>query len=147
MAYSGNVTQVAGVLTFHDTSTISAPLTSKVLVVQDANGTTLATITMGSLTTATYTITSDQWLNFVMTLVDAAGSHIVDVAYLSVYFYWQSKLNLTKALGCGCYSEKTYCKINQANEFLETAEWYAPLVGYGILANTNIIAANTVINS
>lgn len=146
MAYSGNVTQNGGNLIFTDTSTISAPLTSKVLVIQDANGVTLSTINLGSLTTATYTISSDQWLNFVMTLTDNLGVHIVDVAYLSIYFYMQVFLNATKQ-NCCCLSDSQYAKINKSTWMLDDAVWYAPLVGYGILANTNIIAANSLINS
>lgn len=147
MAYSATVTQIGTDLLFTDTSTISGSLVSKVLVISDANNVPLITVNMGSATTYNYTISADAFFIFTMTLVDGAGSHIVEKTFLSYWFFMQTFLNLVKTSCCGCLSDSLYNKVNQATWFLDEAIWYAPLTGYGIQANTAIISANTLINS
>ena len=145
MAYSATISQLGGVITFTDTSTISGSLVSRVLVIKDPNDVVLATINMGAVLVATYTITSDQYLKFIETIVDGSGSHVVEEDYMSVYFYTTQFLVIMKQLNC-CRNKLVFNQLNEAGNYYDAANDYALTVGGGVLANLNIIAANRVLN-
>lgn len=147
MAYSATVVAdpSGSPLTFTDTSTISGSLVTKILVITDANGVVLATISMGALTTVTYGITADQYLTFTMTLTDSSGAHIVTVNFLSTTFYEIAFVNVIAQQGCSCNCSYD-SNINRAQNFKFAADYFA-LYGLGVAANNNILAANTFINS
>lgn len=149
MAYSATVSQSGDgkTLTFTDTSTISGSLVSKVLVITDANGATLDTVSMGALTTATYAITADAYFTFTMTLIDGAGTHVVVENWLSVRFYINMYLKTLKGLGCGCGTTALRTKLQCAGQYYDAANDYAIFQGYGILSDTNIKRANAILNS
>jgi len=145
--YTGVVSQAtSGLLTYTDTSVPNGTVTSRVLVITDPNGVVLANITMGASLTATYNVTTDQFLTFTETLVDSGGSHIIIVDYLATTFYIQQFLAVMKAIGCSCNSSVDK-KLNEAGNYFDAANDYAMFTGYGALASANIIAANTIINS
>jgi hypothetical protein len=145
MAYSATISQLGGIITFTDTSTISGSLVSRILIIKDPNDVVLATINMGVVLIATYTITSDQYLKFVETIVDGSGSHTVEEDYMSVYFYVTQFLAIMKQLGC-CRNTPVFNQLNEAGNYYDAANDYALTVDGGILANLNIIAANKVLN-
>lgn len=145
--YTGSVSQAtSGLLTYTDTSSPNGTVTARTLVITDPNMIVLATITMGSLLTTTFNVTTDQYLTFTETLTDNGGPHTITVGYLAVTFYIQQFLVVMKSIGCSCDCS-SYKKLNEAGNYFDAANDYAVFIGYGILANTNIIAANTIINS
>ncbi len=129
-------------LTYTDSSTgVAAPVTSRVLVISDANGTVLETINMGASLTATYDVESDQWLEFAETVVDANGTHTGNVNYLSTGFYDyqfpQSILDVSSVCGdmFGVLQN-----LNNAQLFYTAAE-DAALFGQAVAADNLITQA------
>lgn len=146
--YSASVSTsipVSGVvtLTYEDSSTgIVNPVTSRVLVISDANGVVLETINMGASLTATYDVESDQYLTFTQTMVDANGSHVGTTNYLCETFYKyqfpQSILDVSSVCG------DTFGVLqNLSNSDLyRTAAEDAGEFGQGVISNSLIVQAN-----
>ncbi len=150
---SGNVTAgvpVAGVveLTFTDTTTGITGLSSKTLVITDPLGTVLDTISMGAGTTATYDITSDQWLRWVLTVVDANGTSTATVDYVSIAFYQSvfapAVAALTNLETCNIFGQAQNLSLAELNKnaALDMAQF-----GQAVQSNALIIYANYLANT
>lgn len=143
MPVSGNVSQAypGNQLTFTDTST-GLSVTSRNLVIKDANGTTLQTINMGNNLTATYNITKDVYLSFILTL---NGTQSATVNFMSTMFYDVQALAVNSELTCGC-SSKTCDTAMKAEYAKQRAITY---YGFGQAVNAQKLmdAANTLIDS
>jgi len=128
MAASGVISQSlsGNTLTFTDTSTGVGTITSRILTIYDSGGTLLDTIDMGAGLTATYGITSDVYLTFVLTLTnDAAETYTVTVNYISVRFYKNAQAALAALLSVPCSCEGIVCSgLVKARESINAATTY-----------------------
>lgn len=128
---SGNVTPNTPVngnltLTFTDMSTGVGTLVSRILTIYNSNAVLVTTINMGATLTATYIVTTDQYLSFVETIVDNTGTYVLTVNYLSTTFYQISFANTIAALpnDFNCGSEQlTYIDISDL--YAQAADRYA----------------------
>lgn len=124
-----------------DTSTGLPTITSRVLTVFDATGTLLATINMGSSPTATYAVTGDQWLRFVLTL--NAGAYTATGDFLLENFYYNGLVNNVKT-GCGCSGNSLCSDTTKAMLSDKAAVFYATY-GLAVNSDTCIKAADALI--
>lgn len=133
-------------LTFNDTGSYGT-IISRSLQVNDFNGNPLSTINMGLTLTTPYGITADQWIQFVLTVVDNTGTFTVTKNYLAEGIYTALFLNIMKQLGCSCNcSQEAFENLFIGEIFLMTAERFA-IGSAPISAENNIVAANLYINS
>ena len=145
---SGYVTSSVGglVLTFTDTGSYSLPIVTKTLTIYDANGAQLAQYNMSANLTQTYNVTQDQYLSFVLSVVDQTGTvPPATVNYDAVGIYTAIYLQAMTALGC-CGSRNNYFTMFKA-ELCQVGSQRFALSGYGVNANTMIGRANTYVNS
>ena len=141
---SGNVTQSANgnVLTFTDTSTGIGTLTSKTLVIYDSNGAILTTIAMGAGLTATYNITADLYMSFVMTIIDNTGTYPFTYNFLSTTFYDTNLANIVAQMGCGCGTDNENLIYADIGEIFKSAALRDALSALAVAAQSMITAAN-----
>lgn len=141
---SGSVSNnISGtLLTFTDTGSYGT-IISRTLVINDSNGVLLTTINMGANLTATYAITADAYLTFILTVVDNTGTFTATVNYLAYGIYIVSFLTKLANSGCGCTGN--FCNVDIAEIFLSEAQNFA-LFGIGPSSQANITAANVYIN-
>lgn len=128
-------------LLFTDTSTDLPTITSRILTIYAADGTLLDTINMGASLTASYPITTDQWLRFVLTL--NVGAYSVTVDYLSENFYYNGLINHVKS-GCAC-SGNTLCADPAKAMLSDKAAVFYTTYGMAVNADTCIRAADALI--
>lgn len=126
-------------LTFTDTTTGVGTLVSRTLNIYNANGVLLTTINMGATLSTTYSITADQYLSFVETIIDNTGTYTGTVNIVSDGFYWVANLNMLVLFN------PNFCNITISLAFLAAAQRYG-LAGNGIAAQANIILANYYVN-
>lgn len=144
---SGNVTSSNGglILTFTDSGNYGT-VTSRVLNIYDPNGVLLQTYNMGANLTQNYPVTADQYLSFVLTVIDNTGTFTATVNYLAEGIYIAAYLKRITALGCNCdCHSRILCNLIAGERFLSAAERFA-LSGLGVAANSNIQAANVYVN-
>lgn len=146
VVFSGNITAStpsSGVvtLTFTDTSTGVTGLISRTLVITDPTGLVLQTINMGVTLTATYAVTSDQYLTFTETIVDGSGTTIGVKSYVCTAFYDYLYPTLIAAITC---ENDTYGQIFNLSkaELYKSAAITNGEFGLGVSANALIIQAN-----
>ena len=133
-------------LTFLDTGTYGT-VTSRILNILDVYGNVLTQINMGASLTATYAITADAMLQFILNVNDGAAETCT-VNYLAQGIYAATYLNIIKLVGCSCNcSNETYQELSVAELFLAAANRFAlgTFSVYAISANNNIIAANNML--
>lgn len=141
---SGSVSQSsdAKILTFQDTSSGMSSVTSRVLVIKDAAGTTLTTINMGSTLTATYNITADKYLSFYLTIVNSGTTYNLQVNYMSQQFYNISQVQVIVNGGCSCDDNNELCTDStKAREAINAALTYFN-IGEGEDCQAMLDAAN-----
>lgn len=123
MAIAGVVTQSLDgeTLTFTDSST-GITVTSRILTIYDSNGELLETIDMGGNLTATYNITADVYLSFILTL---NTTQTVTVNYISTQFYILAQARLASLLSYPCKCEGATCStMVKARECINSAITY-----------------------
>jgi len=150
---SGNVTAgipIAGVvtLTWTDTSTGVTGLVSKVLVITDPLGNVLDTVNMGAATTATYDVTSDQWLQFEMTITASSGNGTVTKAYVCISFYQSvfapAIAALTSLETCNVFGQAQNLSLAELNKnaAIDMAQF-----GQAVQSNALIVYANFLVST
>jgi hypothetical protein len=133
-------------LTATDTGTGYGTVTSRMLTIYDALGNELTQINMGTSLTANYGITADAWFRFKLDVIDNNGSYEKIRDYLAIGIYSATFLNIISKVGCSCNcSHETFQELSIGELFLAAALRYA-LAGLSILAQNNIVAANTYLN-
>lgn len=134
-------------LLFTDTGTGYGAIISRTLLVYDANGILLTPvpINMGSVLTATLNIIVDQWLSFVLTVIDNTGTYTCTVNFLAEGIYAFAFLNKMVGLGCGCKSHP-FCNLFKAELSVVAAERFA-ISGLGVSATSMVTAANIYVNA
>jgi hypothetical protein len=150
---SGTVTASVpngGIVTtlFTDTTTGISGLISKTLVITDTLGNVLQTTDMGVGTTATFPVTSDQWLRYTLTVVDNNGSSVAVVDYVVIAFYQSvfapAVAALTNSTTCNLFGQTT----NLANaELNKNAALDMALFSQPVQSNALIIYANFLVNT
>lgn len=149
IALSGTVTISAGgkVLTFIDETTGIVGFVSRTLVINDPNGVPIASFDMGTNTSQAYTISADGYFEFVETIVDVSGSHVLTINKVADGIYKATYLNIIKLVGCSCNcSNETFTSLFVGQLFDSAANWFG-LFGQGVQAQNNVQAANTYINA
>ncbi|MCW3111363.1 MAG: hypothetical protein JWQ09_5869 [Segetibacter sp.] len=144
---SANITQdpTGTPVTFVDSSTGVGTLTSRTLVITDANGVVLQTINMGATLTATFPLTKDLYLTFTLIIIDNTGTYVLVKNYLSTIFYQIAFSNAIAVYGCNC--KDTQGSIyDKANRFKSAADIFASR-GLAPAAQLNIDAANKLIGN
>ena len=131
-------------LLFTDTGSYTAPVTSRVLTIFDANGNLLETYNMAANLTQEYDIAADAYLTFKLNVTDATGviAPLV-VNFLSAGFYTALYLLLMADSNCACGCN--WKNIDIAEDFYKAAQRFT-LAGAGVAANNNIVAANAYLN-
>ncbi len=148
---SGNVAASipsAGVvtLTFTDTSTGVGTLVSRTLVITNANGVIVDTINMGSVLTADYDISADQYLTFTETIIDNTGTYTLIVNYISTSFFEYAFANAIASITSENDTYGTIYNLSRADDYKMAAETYG-LYGIGVTANALIVQANFYVNT
>lgn len=149
---SGKVTQsvpVNGVvtLTFTDATTGLGTVSSRILVISDANGNILQTINMGSSLTATYSITQDIYASFVETIVDNTGTYTATVNYVSTAFYIYAYAPAVVSVSSECCDTfGTILRLYDAEDNKNAAVYMAQF-GQGVNSQALITQANFLVNS
>lgn len=143
MAIALSITQSGDgtILVAHDDST-GITVTSRSLSIYDSNGDLLVTYNMGTNLTQNYTISTDGYFSFILTL---NGNQNVTTSYLSTRFYDLQALTLEQDLNCTCNSSKSLC--SDAIKALMAKNWAITylLFGQGQNSQRNIDAANALI--
>lgn len=116
---------------------------SRNLTIYDCNGEVLLTTSLGTATTYTYNITADGFYQFIGVIIDNTGEFTSTVDFVAIGFYTATYLSLFNASNCGCTGLQ--CNIDAAENFLNAALRFNVASNF-VAANTNIIAANVVIN-
>lgn len=139
------------VLTIQDNSTYGQDgvtldnILSRVVSITDVNDVVVGTVTFdaGSLT-ATYNITEDQYLHFLITLTKADTSTLTElVNYMSTAFYEIAFTDVIKRQGCSCECSPSF-DLQWSNYFKIAADVFA-VRGLSVAAQNNISAANVLI--
>jgi hypothetical protein len=132
-------------LLWTDTGTYGT-ITSRTLVISDAFGNVLQTVSLGVVLTYTYTITYDAFYKFVHTVVDSNGTWTYEVDWVAYGFYAAQYLSQVSAsITNGGYSIETNNYLDIAERFYSAAI-RMNIAGNFITANNLIQAANYYAN-
>lgn len=149
---SGNVTASvpnAGTVTllFTDTTTGITGLISKMLVITDPLGVVLQTTNMGVAVTATYPVTSDQWLRYTLTVIDSNGTSVAVVDYVCISFYQSvfapAVTALTSSVTCNKFGQATQLSLAELNKnaSIDFALFSQPVQSNALIIYANLILA------
>lgn len=100
-------------LVYTDTGTYGT-IVSRTLVISDYQGNVLETVNMGATLTYSYSITADNWYQFVCTVIDNTGTFVTTIYYVSTGFYWATYLAQFVATNCGCTGNNCNLEISQS---------------------------------
>lgn len=138
-----------GITTILFTNTTSGitGLVSKILVISNYLGVVIDTVNMGSSNVATYDVSSDQYLQFVLTIIDGSGTSIGTFDYVSTGFFDYGFSQLTASVISGCCD--TFGVIFNLNRALiyKTDALNQGIFSNGVNANNLIVQANYYITT
>jgi hypothetical protein len=133
-------------LTFTDTGTGYGTILGRTLTVNDADGNPLyPPFDMGLSIIQEVPVTQDQYLSFILVVVDDTGLYECTLNYFAEGIYLAAFLQAMVALGC-CGSQNNFFTMFKAELLRAAGERYS-LSANGVAANTCIAFANKLVNS